>query len=73
LAKRILEDAQGSEEVEVYVSRGKETSIRVFEANIEQLTAAESAGVGIRVISGGKQGFSYVGALDESAARDVLR
>ena len=72
LARRVLEKAGADEDVEVYVSHGRETSIRVFEGEIEELTAAESAGVGVRVISEGRQGFSYVGALDESAAADAL-
>jgi PmbA protein len=72
LARRVLERAKTNEEVEVYVSRGTQTSIRVFENSIEQLTAAESAGVGVRVISEGKQGFSYVGALDERTAVEAL-
>ena len=72
LARRVLEQATTDEEVEVYVSHGKETSVRVFEGAIEQLETAESAGVGVRVISAGRQGFSYVGALDESAAKEAL-
>ena len=64
--------ADDNEQVEVYVAHGRETSIRVFEGEIEELTAAESAGVGVRVISEGRQGFSYVGALDESAAAEAL-
>jgi PmbA protein len=39
---------------------------------IDELTAAESAGVGVRVISAGRQGFSYVGALDEATAAEAL-
>jgi len=73
LARWVAERATVSEEVEVYVARGRETSIRVFEGAIEQLTAAESAGVGVRVISAGRQGFSYVGELDEFAALEALR
>ena len=61
--------ARADEEVEVYVAHGRETSIRVFEGEIEELTAAESAGVGVRVISGGKQGFSYVGSARRVGAR----
>jgi len=72
LARRVLEKARLDEEVEVYVAHGRETSIRVFEAEIEELTAAESAGVGVRVISAGRQGFSYVGALEEAAAAEAL-
>jgi PmbA protein len=72
LARRVLEQATAGEEVEVYVSHGRETSVRVFEGDIEQLETAESAGVGVRVISEGRQGFSYVGALDELAAKEAL-
>ena len=39
--------ANVDEDVEVYVSHGRETSIRVFESEIEELTTAESAGVGV--------------------------
>jgi PmbA protein len=72
LARQVLKQAKADEEVEVYVAHGRETSIRVFEGEIEELTAAESAGVGVRVISGGKQGFSYVGALEPTAAAEAL-
>ncbi len=72
LARRVAEQATADEEVEVYVARGRETSIRIFDGAIEQLTSAESAGVGVRVISAKRQGFSYVGALDEAAATEAL-
>lgn len=72
IARHVLNKAKGDEEVEVYVAHGKETSIRVYEGEIEELTAAESAGVGVRVISQGRQGFSYVGALDETTAAEAL-
>ena len=39
LARRVAEQATADEEVEVYVARGRETSIRVFEGAIEELTA----------------------------------
>lgn len=71
-ARRVIEEASADEEVEVYVSRGRETSIRVFDGAIEQLTSADSAGVGVRVIWAGRQGFSYVGSLDEAAAAEAL-
>lgn len=72
LAQKVAAEASGSEQVEVYVAKGRETSIRVYQAGIEQLATAESAGVGVRVISGNRQGFSYVGALDEAAAAEAL-
>ena len=72
LARRVADQAAVGEEIEVYVSRGRETSIRVFEGSIEQLTSAETAGVGVRVLSSRKQGFSYVGALGDQAAAEAL-
>lgn len=72
LARKVAASATGDEQVEVYVSKGRETSIRAFEGAIEQLSSAESAGIGVRVISGGRQGFSYVGAIGDSAATEAL-
>jgi PmbA protein len=72
LAQRIASDARSGEEVEAYVGWHRETEIRVFEAGIESLSSAESSGVGVRVISGGRQGFAYVGDLDEAHAREAL-
>ncbi|HWD25512.1 MAG TPA: TldD/PmbA family protein [Acidimicrobiales bacterium] len=72
LAERIAADAQTGEEVEAYVGWHRSTDIRVFEGGIESLSSAESSGVGVRVISGGRQGFAYVGNLDEGLAREAL-
>lgn len=72
LATRIASDARPDEEIEAYVGWSRETDIRVFEAGIESLSSAESSGVGVRVISGGRQGFAYVGDLDESRIREAL-
>jgi PmbA protein len=65
-------DAGAGEEIEAYVARGRETEVRVFEGEIEQLASAESAGIGVRVVRDGRQGFAWVGALDEAAAREAL-
>jgi PmbA protein len=72
LAQRIAAEAQPGEEIEAYVGWNRSTEIRVFEGGIESLSSAESAGVGVRVISGGRQGFAYVGNLDEALAREAL-
>ncbi|HET9090842.1 MAG TPA: DNA gyrase modulator, partial [Acidimicrobiales bacterium] len=74
LARAVAEqaDAAAGEEVEAYVSRGRETSIRVYGGEIEQLASAESAGIGVRVVREGRQGFAWVGALDDQAAREAL-
>ena len=72
LAQRIAAEAQPGEEIEAYVAWHRDTEIRVFEGGIESLASAESTGVGVRVISGGRQGFAYVGDLDEGLAREAL-
>jgi PmbA protein len=72
IASRIAADAKGDEQIEAYASWNRETEIRVFEGEIESLSSAEAAGIGIRVIQGNRQGFAYVGDLDERHAREAL-
>ena len=72
LAIRIAGLARHGEEVEVYVSRGVETDVRAYEGEIESLSSAASAGVGIRVLAGGRQGFAYAGSLEEAVVTETL-
>lgn len=72
LATRVAGWARDGEAVEVYVSRGTDTSVKVYDGEIESLSSATSAGAGIRVVSGGKQGFAYAGALDEHLLAETL-
>lgn len=72
LAQRVVAMAKPGEELEVYVSRGIETDVRAFEGEIESLSSAVSAGVGIRVLAGGRQGFAYAGSLEESVVTETL-
>lgn len=68
LAASILETARPGEDVEVCVGRTIETSVRVHGGGVESLTVAESHGVGVRVVAGGREGIAHVGSFD----RDVL-
>jgi PmbA protein len=72
LAQRLAAEAKGEEQIEAFVAWGRETDVRIYEGGIESLSSAESAGVGIRVVVGGRQGFAYVGDLDERRARETL-
>jgi PmbA protein len=72
LARSLVARATAGEELEAYVARGRETSIRVFENDIESLSSAESAGLGVRVVCGGRVGFAWVSALDEASAAEAL-
>jgi PmbA protein len=75
LARSIAEQALTGEgeQVEAYVAQGRETSLRVYEGEVEHLSSADSAGVGVRVVRDGRLGFAWVGALDEAAAAEALR
>lgn len=72
LARRIAERAQPGEQIEAYVGRGTTTSVKAYGGEVESLTSAESFGVGIRVITGSRQGFAYCGTLDEGVVLDTL-
>lgn len=65
--------ANDNEDVEVVAVHDRDTEIRVYQGEIEQFTASESQGVGIRVIADGRQGFAYAGTLDEEVLAETLR
>ena len=72
IADRVVAMAASGEQVEAYVSRDSETSIRIYEGEVEHFVSAQSEGIGIRVISEGRTGFSYAGTLDEEAVSIAL-
>jgi PmbA protein len=72
LARRVAGWARDGEQVEAYVARGRSTEVKVFEGDVESLSSAESAGVGIRVIVDHRQGFAYAGSLDEAVVAETL-
>ena len=72
LAERVAGWARSGEEMEVYVARGTETEVRAYEGEVESLTSATSAGIGIRVIVDHRLGFAWAGSLDESVLGETL-
>ncbi|MGH9208341.1 MAG: TldD/PmbA family protein [Acidimicrobiales bacterium] len=72
LAARLAGWARDGEEVEAYVARERETSVRAFGGEVESLSSAESAGAGIRVVVGHQQGFAYAGSLEEPVLAETL-
>ena len=72
LAERVAAQARPGEQVEAYVSRASHTEVKVFAGEVESLSSADSAGVGVRVIVDGRQGFAYTGSLDETDVAEVL-
>ncbi len=72
IADRIVAQAASGEQIEAYVSRGGETSIRIYEGEVEHFVSAQSESVGIRVIRDGRTGYAYAGTLDEKVLHEVL-
>ncbi|MGE3621136.1 MAG: TldD/PmbA family protein [Acidimicrobiia bacterium] len=72
LAARVADQAGAGEQIEAYVARGRSTTVRAYAGQVESLTQATSAGVGIRVVVDRRQGFAYAGTLDEAAVLDAL-
>jgi PmbA protein len=72
LATKVASRARRGEQLEVYVSRGVEVDVRAYEGEIESLSSAASAGVGVRSVTGGRQGFAYAGSLDEAVVAETL-
>lgn len=72
VARSVAARAEQGEAIEAYVSSGNGTSVRVFEQEIESLTSSGSAGLGVRVVSQGRMGFSWVAALDADSVAEAL-
>jgi len=72
LAVRIADMASGGEQVEAFVARSTSTTVRAYGGEVESLTQASSAGVGVRVVVDHREGFAYAGTLDEAVVLDAL-
>ncbi|MGI8709742.1 MAG: TldD/PmbA family protein [Acidimicrobiales bacterium] len=72
IGDRVLALAADGEQVEVVVGRSTSTEVRVYEGDVEQLASATSAGIGVRIIAGDRQGFAYAGSLEEDVLAETL-
>lgn len=72
LAARVAGWARDGEQVEAYVARDRSTEVEVYGGEVESLSSAESAGIGIRVVTGNRQGFAYAGSLDPDVIAETL-
>lgn len=73
IAERIVAMASNGEQLEVYVARGRSTSVKAYDGEVESLSSAQSQGVGIRVINDHRQGFAHAGSLDDDVILDTLQ
>ena len=69
IGERVLERCKklGSEDAEVYLSRGTEFTVRVYNREIESLVSAESRGIGLRTFREHRVGFSYTSETEPDA------
>lgn len=72
LGRRVAEQAAPGEEIEAFVARGMSTSVRVHGGEVESLTQAGSSGIGVRLVRDGRQGFAWVGSLDDDVVKETL-
>ena len=59
LAAVAVAAARDGEAVEAYAEESRHTEVEARKGEVEGLTSAESRGVGVRVIAGGRLGFAY--------------
>ncbi|HEX6008504.1 MAG TPA: TldD/PmbA family protein [Actinomycetota bacterium] len=59
LAAVAVAAARDGEAVEAYAEESRHTDVEARKGEVEGLTSAESRGVGVRVIAGGRLGFAY--------------
>ncbi len=54
------------------VGHSRSTAVKVYGGEVEAFTSAESFAVGVRVISGHRQGFASAGSLDAEVVAETL-
>jgi PmbA protein len=54
------------------VARSSSTEVKVFDGDVESFSAAQSEGIGVRIVIGGRQGFAYAGSLEAGDLEEVV-
>ena len=72
IADAVVDRAGPTEQVEAVVVADRGCEIRVYGGEVESLSSADTAGIGVRVIDGGRQGFAWAGTLEPDAVAAVL-
>ncbi len=72
IADAVVGRATSTEQVEAVVVADRGCEVRVYDGEVESLSSADTAGIGVRVIDGGRQGFAWAGTLDPDAVEAVL-
>jgi PmbA protein len=72
LAAKVAGWARDGEQVEAFVTRSTGTTVKAYGGEVESLSQATSAGIGVRVVRDGRQGFAYAGTLDGAVLAETL-
>ncbi len=72
LAESVLDLGQADEQLEVYVARGVDTEVTVFDGHVESLSSASSQGAGIRLVDNGRLGFAYAASLETTELAELV-
>jgi PmbA protein len=72
LCRAAVEGATGDEQVEAFAEERTTTEVEALRGEIEGLTFAESRGVGVRLISGGRLGFAYAADPSLDEVREIV-
>lgn len=59
-------------DLEIYYDSGRSCSIKVFEQVVEKFQLSEPAGVGLRLIDGGRVGYSYSEKIESDALKHAF-
>ena len=65
-------EAMGIAEYELYYENGSETSVGVFQHEVNDFSSAENGGVCFRCIVGGKMGYASTQALSAEEAKSIV-
>lgn len=74
LVAAVIEEAKGRgvEHAEAFFEEGDELTIEVRDGEVENLKVARDAGLGIRLIQGGRLGYAYTSRLKRDDVIDTL-
>ena len=76
LAQKAAGEARNGEAIEAFLTHQRDFEVKVYDGEVESLSSAEPRGAGIRVVDGGRVGFSYTTDLSDpglKAAVDAAR
>lgn len=72
VVRAIAARAAPGEQVEAYAARSRDTDVKAFGGAVEELTVAESSGVGVRVVVDGRLGYAWAGSLEPALVAGLL-